>query len=47
MMAEIDAAKTDGDTLGGVVEVSPTACRSGSALHYRPTAASTSGWRGR
>ena len=43
MVAEIDAARRDGDTLGGVVEVVVTACRPGSAATSTGTASWTAG----
>ena len=41
MVAEIDQAHKDGDTLGGVVEVRrPTGCRRA----WAPTSTGTGGW---
>jgi chorismate synthase len=44
MVAEVDAAQKDGDTLGGVVEVIAYGLPSGWAPTCTPTAASTPGW---
>ena len=47
MIAEIEAAKADGDTLGGVVEVLVYGLPPGSARSCTRTASSTPGWPAR